>query len=223
MRWDKTNGSYRLTASNDYAFQCYRVALLVAPSVGQPLTHHAFGIIPAKAFTRWIGLTLTHRYNLSLDVQIRINVFAAYYYLLRFMEETVDVSVLHRLAGKVTQIVGVPTPQVIMIIEEAGMVQSVQDFVGAVSQHSGSVRLEKLKYVDLFTLLATSWVGVNSRENVGVALEDPATLLAMLFCAVDDRSFRKTVITKRMETAGRPTDLKDFVDQTYRFLRSAYL
>ncbi len=223
MRWDRRHDSYRLLAENDFSFQCTRLALTqVAEGEGErPFLR--LGDVPIKTFVRWVTLGVSQRFNLSLEDQMRLSVIVAYYYYTQ-LTPTREQSETdrHRLANQVSRIVSIPTPQILEIIEPVGALTDGAALASAIAEHGGSVRLSNIKFSDLFLLLASSWVGVNSRENVGVALEHIPTFIAMVYLGLGDRSYRKTLITRRAETAGRQIDHKQFLDQTYRLVESRF-
>lgn len=226
MRWDRRHDSYRLTAENDFSFQCARLALTQVVMEDGVQSLRRLGDLPIKTFVRWITLGIAQRFNLALEDQIRIQVLCAYYYHAQMTNEgKLDSSERHRLANQVSRVTSVPTPQVIEIAEAIGEVGLVDGpaFAKTLADHSGSVRLANLKFTDLFMLLAASWVGINSRENVGVALEHLPTFISMVYMGLGERSYRKTMMTRRAETAGRQQDQKQFVDQTYRLVESRFV
>lgn len=225
MRWDRRNDSYRLTAENDYSFQCARLALTQIAEDEGAQSFRRLGDLPVKTFIRWVTLGISQRYNLALEDQIRVQVLCAYYYHAQLTDDGIlSHNDRHRLANQVSRVTAVPTPQVIDIVEpivEGGLVNGPA-FANCLATHSGSVRLNQLKFTDLFMLLANSWVGVNSRENVGVALEHLPTFLTMVYMGLGERSYRKTMMTRRAETAGRQQDHKQFVTQVYRLVESRF-
>jgi hypothetical protein len=217
MRWDNRMDTYRLTAENDYSFQCARVALTVALMDGDSRMLNRMGDIPVKVFVRWITLTLAQRFNLPLENQLTLSVICAYYYYGMISDSPeLDEEERTRLAPFVSRVTMVPANQVLEIADRLQPMRNAGDLAVQLSTNGGTIRLGQLKFVDLFTLLASSWVGVNSRENVGVALEHIPTFIAMIYAALGDRSYRKTVMTKRAETVARPNDVKQFTDLVYR-------
>lgn len=223
MRWDRRNDSYRLLAENDFSFQCTRLALTQLAEDEGERPFLRLGDVPIKTFVRWVTLGIAQRFNLALEDQMRLSVIVAYYYHTQLTaEQTLSDTDRNRLANQVSRITAIPTPQVLDIIDTVGTLTDGPALATAIAEQSGSVRLSNLKFTDLYLLLAASWVGVNSRENVGVALEHIPTFIAMVYMGLGDRSYRKTLITRRAETAGRQLDHKQFLDQTYRLVESRF-
>lgn len=225
MRYNRSTDNLTLTAENDWTFQCSRVALMQVFERYNSAMVTRLGLIPAKAFIRWITLGLAQRYNLDLETQMRVNVFVAYYYYQRFVSETEEVwgeETIHAMANTVRSATSIPVPTILDIMTEVGSLHNIDRLIEALVNHTGSLRLKNLNYTGFYIILSTSWVGVHSRENVGVALEHPPTLIALLYTAAAEKSFRKTLLSKRMETTGRANELDQFAKYVYQLVESKF-
>ena len=223
MSYQRRDDSYRLVAENDFAFQCQRLALTQVAEQQGAVALARLGDVPIKSFVRWVTLGIAQRYNLPLETQMRMSVITAYYYLTQLDDNLVlDGTERHRVANQVSRVSAIPTPQVLAVIEAVGELTNVEDLATALREHGGSVRLQQFKATDLLLLLAASWIGVNSRENVGVALEHIPTFVALVYAALSDRSFRKSMIRRRVETVGRQSEQTQFTQQVYRLIDSRF-
>jgi len=218
MRWNRSTDSYRLVAENDYAFQCMRVAITQL-CIEDPMVVSRLGDIPVKTWIRWVTLALAQRFNLDLEHQARVAVICAYYYYTQ-LDETQDMALSTRiaLASRVSRVTAVPAPKIIEIIQSVGALSNGDQFATALRDHSGTLSLAQLKFADLYAVLVNGWIGVNSRENVGVALEHMPTFIAMVYCSLSERSYRKTVITRRAETTGRQNDFHQFTHGLFKHI-----
>lgn len=213
MRYDYKNNTYKVTAVNDWTFQCIRLALTnklfrEGPSYLSLLTD-----VPAKVFTRWVSGALINRYNLPIEIQLNVYTVVCCYYLALIDPELVEPSPLRlRYVPIISKLTGVDPTRVYDIVDGLGVLGNANDLAVALSEDTGQMRTGDLKFADLFTLVSTSWFGVNARENIGVALEHVPTFIALIYMSVAERSYRKTVLTQRTETAGRPNELRAFVD-----------
>ena len=224
MRFDQRNDSYNFTAANDYSFLCTRVALtLTAMSEGTPVLGR-LGDVPVKTFVRWISQALGSKYVLPLEQQLTLMVLTAYYYYgLVDPLTTEDEDARNRLAPMVARVTGAPTAAVLTLatrIQEPA--KTADEFAKQIATVSGSLRFGEFKFIDLWTILANHWAGVASRENIGVALEHVPTWIAMVYAALGERSYRRTIITQRAETAGRPTERDQFVRQVERLVSEQF-
>lgn len=224
MRYDNRNDTYRLTAENDYSFLCTRVALTQVLMREGTAPFRRLGDIPAKVFSRWVTASLARRYNLPMEHSIALSVICTYYYFgLLNPEAMAQEDERIALAPIVSRISGVPARTV---LDYAARITSpaanADDLAQQIAQLSGSLRFGEFKFVDLFTMLAPSWIGINARETVGVALEHVPTLVAMIYAALAERSYRKTPFTQRVEGAGRRSDMEQFVTQVNRMVRDEF-
>lgn len=220
MTYDHRSDTYRLTTENDYSFLCNRVILnLVAMREGMGALNR-FGDLPCRVFSRWITLTLSQRYNLPVEHQLNLLVLTAYYYyalinpaLVETPEKRVD------LAGVISRVTGVPSPNVVTISDAiTEMPTTAEGYCKLISERSGSLRFERFGYIDLFNFMAGSWIGLNSRETVGVALEHPPTFIAMIYASITERSFRKARFVDRVNTDGRRPELAQFAQMVNRII-----
>ncbi len=217
MRLDRRTGTYRLTAENDYMFHCIRGALTLQLMSGDTSAIRRFGDVPATTFVRWITLALAQRFNLDLGIQLKMSVVCAYYYFGMMDEEVAtDAEARLKLANIVARITRVDLKTVMEVSDSIKSLKTFDDLAKTLSQDIGSIRMGALKYADVYTLIASSFIGVNYRENVGVALEHLPTFIAMVYMALVDRSYRKSVIAQRAESSARPNELRSFTDLVYR-------
>lgn len=223
MRYDRRTGTYRLTAENDYMFQCVRGSLTLLIMKGDSNALRRLGDIPAVTFVRWITLALAQRFNLDLRTQTNMNVVCAYYYYsLVDPELATSAEARLQMANIVARVTRTDMRTVTEVSENITSLKTVHDLVKTLSQDIGTIRMGELKFEDLFTLVASSFTGVNYRENAGVALEHLPTFIAMVYTALADRSYRKTTIARRAESAGRPNEVRQFTDLVYRHVAEQF-
>ena len=223
MRYDVRTASYKVTAGNDWNLQCIRLALTNKLIDEGPLFLSRLSDVPVKVFTRWVAGALINRYDLPIDIQLNVYVIACCYYYAMIDPELREPSPLRlKYVPLVSTITGVAVNRVYDLMDTLGSFNNANDLAQALAHDSGQIRTGDLKFADLFTLLSMSWFGVNARENIGVALEHPPTFIGILYSAIAERSFRKTVITQRAESAIRPNDLRIFTDLVEKSVMSQF-
>jgi len=223
FKYEPRSGTYRLVANNDWSFECIRLSLNITTLVGDETAFSRLGDLPAKVFNRWVSGPLITRYQLTPEAQQALYVISAFYYYAMLMPELGEANpdVRTQFAPVVSRITGVPPDFVVDVIVEVGELNNIDDLIYAMSTKSRQERTGELKFKDLYLLLSNSFY--NQRENVGVALEHLPTYIAMLYTAVGDRSYRKTVIMQRAEQVARPHELKSFLDMTFGLVSQQYL
>lgn len=224
MRFDQRSDTYRLTAENDYAFQCIRMALTLRLLDGDLRVFSRLGDVPAKTFVRWITVQLATNFALPLDTQIAISIVCGYYYygLVTGGEGLAELEERHRLAPMVARATMAPLNTVLDYAERIQPMPDAAALAHQLSEHTGTIRLRDIKYADLYKLMAATWGGHGARENVGAALEHLPTFIAMVYCALDERSYRKTVLARRAETSGRQPEQKVFTDGVFRLIAEQF-
>lgn len=225
MRWDRRSDTYRLVAENDFSFQCIRLALSKVLQDDGKTPFYRLGEIPAKVFVRWVSQALAQRYGLSLEHQINTSIILGYYYYSQMSKNRTLSEEDKQLRAKTIAnlVTGITPRQVLFLGEELPPLETANRLAIALAKHSGSMRLDGLKFADLYTIIASSWIGVNARENVGVALEHIPTWIALLYSALDERSYRKTIITQRAESAiNRQSDRDVFTKNVFRLVATQF-
>jgi hypothetical protein len=223
MSYDQRSGDYKLVASNDWQFQCVRLALNLRLLEGDETFFSRLSDLPAKVFIRWVPGELIRRYNLGIESQMAMYVIAGYYYYAMCNDELRKPGDMRvQMAPVVARVTGVPVETVLAVCDQLGKLENANDLAHELSTNANTIRMGNLKFTDLYLLLSNSWFGVNARENVGVALEHLPTYITMLYMALAERSYRKTVITQRAESITRGNDLKAFTDLVHRAVTDYY-
>lgn len=211
LRVDRRTGAINYTAINDFTFQTTRTVLTDYVVRMGPQALIRLGNYPVEVFVRWLTQALTQRLNLDLVHQQNVSIITAFYYFQLLAEDPVqEHHHRDRFAQRIAQITRSQAGVCLEVLDQLPVMQTGNDYVAALKAASGSLRLDSLGFSDLYTMVAMSWVGVNARENVGVALEHPPTFLAMVFSALRERSYRKTLIAQRAEKTGRRNEQQGF-------------
>ncbi|BEG72649.1 hypothetical protein RVBP21_2770 [Pseudomonas phage BRkr] len=217
MKFDARSQKYSLIAQNDWQFQCVRLALNNRLLSGDEAFFNRLSDLPAKVFHRWVSGVLITRYNLPIESQMALFVITAYYYYAMSTPELRQPGEeREKFAPIISRCTSVPPEFVLDVAATMGKLENASDLIHEMSVNSRQQRTGELKFGDLFALISTSWFGVNSRENVGVALEHLPTFIALLYMAIAERSYRKTVITQRVESLARGNELKVFTDLVFK-------
>lgn len=206
-----------VVATNDWTFQCVRLALTDVAEADQ-LHPVRMGLLPAKVFSRWIVQALTSRFNLDVGTQLAISMVACFYYFQMVSNERLEKENLLHYASHVANITGTSREQASALVESMNALYTIDDMIAEFKRVTQSTRLKELNFTGLFTVLSMSWVGVHSRENIAVALEHAPTFLAMVYSAGNDRSFRKTVIARQVESAGRGSEVQSYLKYINRLI-----
>jgi hypothetical protein len=216
MRWDRRTDTYRLTAENDWMFQSVRGALTLRAMKSGAAVFDRLGDIPLITFVKWITRALVGKFNLEEGPELKISVVAAFYFL-AMSDEAIATDPEARMAVVkiVNRVTKVDYRTIGEISDNIKSLKTLSDLAKEVSTGLNIIRLGDLKAGDIWVLVASSFQGVNNRENVGVALEHLPTFIAMVYVALADKSYRKYTIGVRALSAGTQREQDDFKKLVY--------
>lgn len=174
------------------------------------------GSFPTSMFTRCISSLLTRRLALAPDIQMRVTVILAYFYLCMFKEVDKSESVtltereLLEMSRMITAATFVSATDVIDIIRDIPIMRDLKDLVKVFKDDSNSIRFENFEVATLLELVGTMWAGSNYREIAQVAMEHPPTWVAMVYTAVKQRGFANAYLSRIVKDYSRGTDDESF-------------
>lgn len=170
--------------------------------------------LPAAVFAAWMAESITRRFVLDPEEQLRLAILAGYHYQCLFTDvEKFDERELGRVVKAVSSSVSASAEQVYDLLSDLPVLQSISDFCAHAEKITGSVRLKELNPPLLITLLGGSWFGHNHKEMIAVALEHPPTWLAILAACYQSRTFKNSQVA-------RVAEIKDRQQAGQNYLRS---
>lgn len=180
------------------------------------MDHHqddlrVIGDFAGEVFALLLAENIGRRMNLSEEQQRLLQIAAAFYYLrlyenLDWNEEhapLTDEEILMDYGRRVSRLTRASVKDVMDLIENQYAPYDLPSFISFVQSAIEGVRLEKLSVGSLFTMLGGIWFNSNASEHVAVALEHPPTFMAMLYMAINNRGYQKTILAKVAERLDR--------------------
>lgn len=194
-----------LRPTTEFQYQSIRAKLIKEVWMdGNPNDIMSLSDLQVSVFAKMLSATLTRRLNLDSYVELTITIIAAYYYINLFFDGIgSDEDTLLRHAKRISRSINVPIMNVMEVISEVGDMKNLDSFCRACAFHGNSVRLETLSVGVVYTMMGGMWFGANAVEQSAVALEHPPTFLAMLYMAVSDKSYRKSILAQIAEKVDR--------------------
>lgn len=175
----------------------------------------SLGYFQVTVFSRWLTAALQRSLALPPEVQMRVTVIAAYYYLCMFYEKDEVSDSDEREKVKLAQLISrstfVNVEDTLKIIEDFKIHQDVNDLVQELIKSSGSSRFERFNLALLYQIVGGSWFGFNYRELVAVALEHPPTWLALMAQGCQEYGYRKTAIGETAKLYDKNDAIKSFL------------
>lgn len=188
-------GDITIASRIDYTLLLLRAGLTEQWVSHSPLDLLACGTLPLTVFSRWVSEAICRRLPINPGDQLKITVIAGWFYLSMFRDPANnDEQTRLKMATQIGRATYVNVEKVLEITDGLTIMADVRDFVDQLKAAIGSSALEKFSHALLYTFIGGSWFGPNAKEVVAVALEHPPTFIAMVFVALQDRSWRNTRI-----------------------------
>lgn len=185
------------TSDNDFKFELIRASLMDHMINGSVKDLLSLGSFPLLVYSRWIAENITKRMGLNPAEQAKLVVITAFFYNSLYREVATFSEVeLSRMVQMISKVTYIPTNICQEVADNILPMHNLKEYVSQCISLIDSPRLEKFSIGLLLTILMNSWYGLNSKETVCVALEHPPTWLALVYSALNDRSYRTTGISK---------------------------
>jgi len=144
-------------------------------------------------YSRWISETITRQFQLAPDVQLKLAILSAFFYICQFIpKDAFDPKEDLKHAAQVARYTGVSVDFAKNSLEGIGHIEDLKEFSDLVRSLKLSVRLDKFDHAIMLTILTNYWLSNRDREMVAVALEYPPTFVTLVYQAIAERGYQKT-------------------------------
>lgn len=209
---DKFASEFQVRNSIEYDTATLRAKLNYIWMTESPNILRDISQLPVAVFSSWIAESVTRRFVLDPEEQLRLSILAAYHYQCLFTDaKELDANERNRMGSAISRAIGVAAEQVFDVIDDLPVLQNISDFCAHAQTVTQSVRLQELNSALLITLLGGTWFGHNHKEMVAVALEHPPTWLAILVACYQSRTFKNSQIAKIAENKNRSNAGQNYV------------
>lgn len=164
-----------------------------------------FSPVPVNVFMNLIADQIARRLNIGPTEHYTIQILAGIYYYSLFEDQHKSNSpaFISRVSIQLFRATNINAQAIKDIAEKASAVDltDINSFCDAVKLLINNVRIRDLNFVTLASMLTGLWYGPQGRELINVALENPPTLLALIYQAYSDRGFRKTGLAQLLDNS----------------------
>lgn len=163
-------------------------------------------------FTHWLSETISKRFALDPKDQVILNVITFVYYQTLFMENkefsNVDKDILsiHTIKNLTA-----PGELITDVISHIDRIESIDDYTRLVRTILNNIRLKEFSTPMLLNLISNSWYGTYAKENISVALEYPPIWLSIVYNALNERTFKNSIISRIAERYGKMGKADNFI------------
>lgn len=162
-------------------------------------------------FSSWLSDNLGKRFGLDLSDSFKLKVLALMYYHSLFVDklDQDECDKLYiRFKGE------------FMLSEElmkdifakvGGNLSTIESFCEACYAITDNVRLKGFNSAVLSTVIANSWFGLNSKENIMVGLEFPPVFISMVQAGVESKSYSKSSLGQMIVRLNKKDKASEFI------------
>lgn len=172
-------------------------------------------------FATWLSEVIGKSFALGLGDQHRLTILASIYYQSLFIEgDTFSPEDKERLAVHTIKAANSNSSAVQSVLDMVEGMKDITDFCKYVSIVIESVRLKNFNLTTLLTVVANSWYGVNAKDIIGVSLEHPPTWNAIVYTALNERSYRNSLVARIAERLGKRGNADSYNKSFYEIMRA---
>lgn len=201
--FNSRNG-FKVTNTTEYEFQVLRGALtLLALTEGlEDLVN--VGDLAMTTFARFLGENITRRLAFNPEEQMLITMVSAFYFMCMSRPAgEIDEREMQKMVVKVSRCTRLNAQWIFENNTEIRHMENIQDYIDVLKAVIPNRRMDTLNLALLYGIVGGGWFGLNARELMAVSLEHLPTWIAMVYKAVNDRSYRKAGISMVVQQADR--------------------
>ena len=209
----KDGGSFTEQISNaaEYDMMFHRVVLTLLAMVDGPSSLRSSLGFAGAVYASWIAESCGKTFALDVGDQVKLSILAHQFYQSLFFEESKPgEETLQMMAVQTARTLKVPVEMCLEIFDKLDPAEDLEGFCNNVKKVLENVRLKNLSTGTLITLVQNSWFGINHRELLAVALEDPIAWIAIVVSSLEQRSFKNALISRISERIGKQGKADEF-------------
>jgi len=162
-------------------------------------------------YSFWLSDVISKAFALDYNDKLTISVAASYFYQSLFIDGDITDDIRERMVVHTIKTTGVSADKVFSILDSMRDVETIDDFAIELPNIVENIRLKGFNLTGLLTIVKNSWYGLNAKEVLAVALEFPPTWIALVFTALQEKTFRNSVIAKLSEQLGARNRADEFI------------
>lgn len=141
---------------------------------------------------------LTQRFNLDFGQQVAIQVITNFYYISLFSDnDTTDYEYIEKCIIKIASQLNIDTGSVDKIISPIKRpINNLNELAVVIVDQINDTKLKGLNAGVIINLLSRIWYGFNASSQISVALEYPPLWIAMVYAAINEKTYKHTKIAQ---------------------------
>lgn len=198
--YNKPQQKFVVRNKTEYVWSIQRAVLNHIWTHGRKESLRDISLLPVAAYSSMIAESVGRRYALDMAQQTILQVLACYHYYCLFTnEKEFDETELNKIVGGIARATKISAEFIYGVLNEVPVINTLTDFCKYAKIKTESVSLEDFDVGILFSITGGSWFGTNAREIMAVALEHPPTWIMIVYGAVSEATFKRSVLAKLIE------------------------
>jgi hypothetical protein len=170
-----------------------------------------------------ISEALARAYALDAGDRLKLNILGLVFYRSLFLaKDELDHDAKETALIHTMKVLGVNEKLFRDTIDPLNDLHSINDYIAGVKSILDNNRINNFNLVGLLTLIRNSWYGTNSKDYIAGALEHIPTWVAIVYTAVNEKSYKSSMIYKISDKLKKSGNIENFV-KTYESLITKYL
>lgn len=154
----------------------------------------------SQVYCRWIGDTISRRFELDMTQRQMVRVLAAYFFQCCFSNTTkINDQQKSSMVAQACRSAGVPIVEFERILNGVDTIDSAEDFCFVLKKQLATPRLDDFNIGLLAQIMMGTWFGFNGRDLACAAIEHPPTFAAMLYMSFAQNSYKKAGLAQVSE------------------------
>lgn len=151
-------------------------------------------------FSAWLSDIVAKTFALDFKDQTTLAIITSYYYQSLFINDhVIDEDHKQKMAIHTIKVTKAPSEFVFKVFDKIGSMNNIDDYCANVRKVLENVRLDKFNSEVLLNQIRNSWFGINAKEILAVSIEHPPTWCAIVYTALNERTYKNSVIYRIAE------------------------
>jgi hypothetical protein len=171
-------------------------------------------------YAAWISDTVSKRYGLDPEDQLKTFIVAYYFYMSLLQENPLTETELVLKSRNIVDATRTTSNYVLSVVEDIEPMSDVNEFIKNIQNVTKNSRLDDLNVGTLATIVGSTWYGTFSKDIIAVALEHVPTFTSIVGISVTQRYYKKSMIAQISEIYGKHNRLTSFIENVNHLLLS---
>ena len=204
---DGSNIDSFISNKNGFSFALVRAILQLVWSNNEQNYIRTNLSFSGKIYALWLSEVISKGFALDPKDQIHLSIITHFFYQSLFYQEDVFYEdIIQLFAMQTIKELRVPSNLVFEVFDKIKTpITNIKSYCEVVKSVLENLRLVNFNEGVLITLISNSWYsyGINTMELLSIALEHPPTWATIVYYAVTDKNYNRTLISRISDRYGK--------------------